>query len=147
MQNNTKTFIEDLLSKLGISDAVVEVDDTLGQTIYKIKTEQSSALIGAHGDVLRAFNYIVKQMISHADGDTHFMVDINDYRSKKIEEVQKTAKLLAERAQSLKYNVEMQPMSSYERMLAHSVIDGMEGVTTESIGSGRERRVVIKFVG
>ncbi len=144
---NTKQFIEELLRKLRVNFDSVDIDESFGQEIYKIRTTNSSILIGSHGDVLRAINHIVKKTLVEKGMETKFMIDVNDYRSKQIEEVQKTAKLLAERAVSLKYDVEMQPMSSYERMLVHSALDSMENITTESAGSGRERRVVIKYSG
>ncbi len=146
MEINIKQFIEDLLHKLRVDFDSVSIDENLGQEIYKISTANSDVLIGSHGDVLRAINHIVKRTLTEKGIETRFMIDVNDYRSKQIEEVQKTAKLLAERAVSLKYDVEMQPMSSYERMLVHSALDSMENITTESAGAGRERRVVIKYV-
>ncbi len=146
MEINIKQFIEDLLHKLRVDFDSVSIDESLGQEIYKISTANSDVLIGSHGDVLRAINHIVKRTLTEKGIETRFMIDVNDYRSKQIEEVQKTAKLLAERAVSLKYDVEMQPMSSYERMLVHSALDSMENITTESAGAGRERRVVIKYV-
>lgn len=149
MENNAniKQLIEELLHLLNVEFTSVEISTELGQDVFKIMTENSNVLIGRDGDVLRAINHIVKKTLQNKDQDTKFMIDVNDYRSKQIQDVQKTAKLLAERAQSLKYDVEMQPMSSYERMLVHAVLDGMEGIATESVGTGRDRRVVIKYVG
>lgn len=145
MKTDIKQLIEELLGKLAIEFDSIEVGDTLGQEVYKIKTENSDILIGSHGEVLRGINHIVKKTLQQHGAETRFMIDVNNYRSKQIEDVQKTAKLLAERAQSLKYDVEMQPMSSYERMLVHSVLDSFENITTESVGIGRDRRVVIKY--
>ena len=72
---------------------------------------------------------------------------VNDYKEKKINQIKETTLLLAQRAKTLCYDVEMQPMSSYERMIVHTIIEKEEGLTTESIGKGKERRVVIKYVG
>ncbi len=54
--------------------------------------------------------------------------------------------MLAKRARSFKIDVEMDPMTSYERMLVHSHLEGRPNIKTESIGEGKERRLVIKFV-
>ena len=53
---------------------------------------------------------------------------------------------MAERARELKYDVEMEPMSSYERLIIHSVLQGSANIKTESQGDGRSRRVVVRYV-
>ncbi len=143
---NIKQFLEELLNKLAVEFASIEAATELGQDVYRIKIENHKVLIGSDGDVLRAINHIVKKTAQSNNQETKFLIDVNDYRSKQIQEVQKVAKLLAERAQSLKYDVEMQPMSSYERMLVHTVLDDMDNITTTSIGAGRDRRVIIKYI-
>lgn len=145
METNVKQLIEDLLRKLATEFDSVEIGEELGQEVYRIRTSNSGVLIGSRGDVLRSLNHIVKKTLQNKGEETRFMIDVNDYRTKQIEEIRKTAKLLAERAQSLKYDVEMQPMSSYERMIVHASLDEMQDITTESIGVGHDRRVVIKY--
>ena len=142
----TIDIIEMILKNLGVSFTAVEEVDYFGNKVFKIKTDESSLLIGQRGDVARALNYIVKQILSKKEENTKFIIDINDYKWKRIQEIEKMAKLLADRALSLKYDVEMQPMPPYERMIVHSVLGEVENITTESIGTGRNRRVVIKYI-
>ena len=145
METNTKKLIEDLLQKLGLAFDSVDCTTELGQDAYKIKTDNPEIFIGQHGDTLRALNHIVKKILHNQGLETKFMIDVNDYRSKQIHDIQETAQLLASRAQSLKYDVEMQPMSSYERMIVHAALGEIENIATESIGAGRDRRVIIKY--
>ena len=42
-------------------------------------------------------------------------------------------------------SVEMEPMSSYERMIIHTLFTADSGVVTESVGERNERRIVIKI--
>lgn len=133
-----------MLSKADIPFDDITVDEIGGQTVFQIHTPESKKLIGMHGETIRALNHIVKKAAATEEED-RFIVDVNNYRSKKIEELKQTAKLLAERARSLKYNVEMTPMSSYERMIVHSALTDEPNITTESYGEGRDRRVVIKY--
>jgi len=91
-------------------------------------------------------NYIVKKVFENKDEKMRILIDVNGYRTKKIDELKQTAKLLAERARSLKYNVEMTPMSAYERMIVHSALAEESNIATESHGEGRDRRVVIRYV-
>jgi predicted RNA-binding protein Jag len=54
---------------------------------------------------------------------------------------------MSDRAKSFKIDVELDPMSSYERMIVHSYLEGVPEIKTESIGEGSSRRVVIKYIG
>ncbi|MEK7526803.1 MAG: R3H domain-containing nucleic acid-binding protein, partial [Patescibacteria group bacterium] len=55
-------------------------------------------------------------------------------------------KIMAERARSFKTNMELEPMSPYERMIIHSALESLPDIKTESVGFGRGRKVVIKYV-
>ncbi len=144
-QETIKNFIEELLNKLDISYEAVACETNGEQTIFQIQTEESAKLIGSRGDTIRALNHVVKKAFDSTDENLRFLVDVNGYRTKKINDLKDTAKLLAERARSLKYNVEMTPMSAYERMIVHSALSGEPNIKTESHGEGRDRRVVICF--
>lgn len=139
-----KTFLSDLLAHLGVTYDSIDIETHNDQTIFQIHAQDSGTIIGTRGDVIKAINYLVKKAFEDKD-DVHFLVDVNGYRTKKITELEETAKLLAERARSLKYNVEMNPMSSYERMIVHSALANEPNIRTESHGEGRDRRVVICF--
>lgn len=144
-QETIKNFIETLLTKADVAFDSITLDDIDGQTVFQINSEDSAKIIGSRGDTIRALNHIVKRAFEDAEEDTRFIIDVNGYRTKKIQELKKTAKLLAERARSLKYSVEMTPMSSYERMLVHAALADEPNIATESHGEGRDRRVVIKY--
>jgi spoIIIJ-associated protein len=141
-----KEIIERILKDMGVSYTSLEETELLGNIVFAIKTEESKQLIGRNGETLRALTHIVKKMVEKAGGDRKFGIDVNGYRANKIKELEKTARLLAERARSLKYDVEMAPMSAYERMVVHSVLADEKEIETESRGEGRDRRLVIKFV-
>jgi spoIIIJ-associated protein len=74
-----------------------------------------------------------------------FLIDVNGYRTQKIKDLQNKALMMAERARSLQYDVELSPMSAYERLIVHTTLQDAPNVKTESQGEGRNRRVVIKY--
>ena len=43
-----------------------------------------------------------------------------------------------------KKEIEMEPMTAYDRRIVHSVLGECLDIKTESVGNGLERRVVIK---
>ena len=67
------------------------------------------------------------------------------YQKKRIDDVRAKAHILAERARYFKSSVEMDPMSSYERMIVHAEFTNTNDIVTVSTGQGRERRIIIRF--
>lgn len=147
----TKKIIEDTLRFMGISFQTVEkVDSTDSKhERFMIRTEESALLIGSKGENLGALNYIIRRIVSKTlppEAEVKFFVDVNEYHERALESVKAKAKIMSERARSFRSDVELEPMSSYERMLIHSFLDGAPDIKTESKGEGASRRVVIKYV-
>lgn len=142
-----------LLDSLGVSYQGVERTEVAGQHIFSIKAEDGRMLIGPHGDIIHAIDYLVKKIVDEraAKADmgkvAPFLVDIGDYRTKQIKELEAKARIMAERARSFRYDVELSPMSAYERLIVHTALAGAPQVKTESHGEGRGRRVVIRYIG
>ncbi len=146
-----ESIIKDLLTALGATFSDIHRVEVAGQTVFSIQTDDARALIGTHGDTVHAIDFLVKKIYEQkhppqeGEESAHFLVDINDYRTKQIKELQTKALMLAERARSFQYDVELTPMSAYERLIVHSTLQGAPNVKTESQGEGRNRRVVIKY--
>jgi len=145
--------VKNVFGHIDSQDITISVEvDTVTQTprIHVI-TEDPRLFIGQNGANLSALTHIVKKIVEQGLGEeerrvgTRFILDVNDYQKKKTEALKTKIALLADRARSFKSNVELDPMSSYERMLVHSFLAEEDDVTTESEGEGRARRVVIKY--
>jgi predicted RNA-binding protein Jag len=76
-----------------------------------------------------------------------FFVDVNGYQEAALETLKNLAKVMGERARSLRASVELEPMSAYERMIVHSFFQDASDLETSSTGDGERRRVVIKYTG
>ena len=127
--------------------------------VFSTQADDARALIGMHGDTVHALDLLVKKIVEkrlpagpsrdaevEAESETpHFLIDVNDYRAKQIKDLQNKALMMAERARSFQYDVELSPMSSYERLIIHTTLQDAPNVKTESQGEGRNRRVVIKY--
>ena len=155
-------ILKEILSKMGASYTNISRKKAAGQTVYAIEAPDARPLIGTHGDTLFAIDTLVKKIAEKRVGtpketpeesaseDTapnrpQFLVDVNDYRGKQIKDLETKALMMAERARSFQYDVELTPMSSYERLIIHTVLSDAPNVKTESQGEGRNRRVVIKY--
>ncbi len=151
----SKSILKELLDSAGLPHTDILEVELAGQTILAIQTDDARTLIGTHGDAIHALDHLVRKIVeqrsTEAEGGEHkdmhhALVDVNDYRTKQIKDLQTKAVMMAERARSFQYDVELSPMSSYERLIVHTTLAGAPGVKTESQGEGRDRRVVIRYV-
>jgi len=166
MQANSviEVAIKELLDALGAAYSGVTQSEIAGQNIFSIQVDDGRALIGMRGETVQALDMLVKKIVEKRLGEgkapgagetsvgdnesgtgPHFLVDVNEYRSKQIKDLQSKALMMAERARSFQYDVELSPMSSYERLIIHTTLSDAPNVKTESQGEGRNRRVVIKY--
>lgn len=146
-----RDLIKEIVSKMGVAyqDIEVKQDEVTGRTVFTIKTSESGLLIGDRGETFFALSHLIKKMAMKGvemDDSKVFSVDVNDYQSSIVDRLKNKALILANRARDLKSNIEMEPMSSYERLVVHDLLSGQSNIKTESTGEGKERRVVIKYV-
>src|SRR3989344_2072945 len=142
-------LIRELIGKMGMTFDDLAVSEVAGHTIFTIITKDSGALIGARGETLHALNHVVKKILEDEGTDELFMfvVDVNGYHAKHIKSLEAQALMLAERARTFKYDIEMSPMSPYDRLIVHTVLQGATDIATESQGEGMVRHIVIKYTG
>jgi spoIIIJ-associated protein len=141
-----RDMVKSLLEKLAITS--FELDVTEDHGAWKISiTSEDEHLKGHDNEKYEAFSHLLKRMLSRELGEeAKILIDINGMRAKAEEALKAKAMIVALRAREFKTDVEMEPMSSYERMLIHSALEGQLNIKTESIGEGRQRRLVVKYV-
>ncbi len=143
-----KEIIEKVILSMGVALDSIEIqnDAESGKNIFIIKTPESGLLIGEEGEVFNSLSNIIRRIVEKTDPEAKFAIDVNDYRSSQIEKLKIKAKMLANRAKDMKVSIEMEPMSSYERLIIHGALNGEPNIITESTGEGRDRRIIIKYV-
>ncbi|MBU4480116.1 hypothetical protein KKG48_01575 [Patescibacteria group bacterium] len=146
MEIEIQKIIEDFLNKLSVDFEEVTSQTRDGNGFcFVIKSKDSGLLIGADGNNLKALNHIIKQIVRKNDRDIKFFVDVNDYHKNNIEKLKEKAIETAGKAIVFKRDIEMEPMSSFERMIIHSALSDNPEIKTESAGEGVFRKVVIKY--
>ena len=141
-------FVKTVISDIGL-DAVATLyscDD--GTRRITITGEDASTLIGHHGDTLDALQYLAnlasaRKNINGERDKSRVTIDIEGYRAKREETLRALARRMAAKAQRNKRSVMLEPMSAYERRIIHSEIQNIEGVSTNSVGSDNNRKIVI----
>lgn len=142
-----RNFIETLMADLEIPAEIQIHDDGNGESLITIEGEGASILIGHHGDTLEAFQYLVNLAANKKDDEerqyTRITVNIENYREKREETLRKLAVKMAGKVKKSGRNIALEPMNAYERRIIHAEIQKIEGVSTNSVGSEGNRRVII----
>ncbi|MCA1832640.1 MAG: RNA-binding cell elongation regulator Jag/EloR [Actinomycetota bacterium] len=136
-------FLGDLLEKMDF-DVDVEEDILGGEVVVDLIGEDMALLIGRHGSTLEALQDLTRSAVKHQTGHwPRITVDVEGYQERRRENLTQRAWSLADKAKSSGEPVDMPPMSPAERKIIHEVIQAIEGVRTESEGSGQDRHIVI----
>ena len=137
-------FVKNLLMNMQVeADVSIEHEDAEGASIA-VNGEGLGLLIGRHGDVLDAVQHLAGLAANHGrSGYYRITVDIENYRAKRAETLRQLARRMAEKTLRYRRSNTLEPMNAYERRIIHTEVQGIEGVTTYSIGSDADRRIVI----
>ncbi len=140
------TILKGVLDRLGLPYDQIEISEVAGSTLFTIHTTESGKLIGNQGEALSALNHLIKRMLENTyTKDAHYTIDVNGYHQRKIKALEDQARLVAERARTFRYDVELPPMTSYERMIIHSTLKDMTDIETASHGEGKLRHIVVRY--
>ena len=138
-----KKYIEDMLSFFGLNTDVhaTHDDDVIELSIPS--THMNGFLIGQRGDTMRSLQYMVSNALK-CQGYKYYRVnvDIADYKKHRADRLAEQVKGWAEGVKKSGEPKELQPMNAADRRIVHQVASEY-GLDTESIGEGRDRRVVI----
>ena len=139
-------FLTGLLQHMG-SSAQVKV--YLGEeNRYKVilEGEKLGQLIGRRGETLDAIQQLTNYSVNRGgDKRVRVHVDAENYRLKREQSLQHLACKVAAKVAKYKRNVTLEPMNAYERHVIHTALQNVEGVTTYSMGTEPNRRVIVAY--
>ncbi len=152
-----QNLIKELIEKTTVSVQQIEVREEGGKTTwYSVEVNQPHFFLGRNGEALSALNHLVKRIVevkqnlettSEAPTNASILIDINGFQRKRVEGIHAIAHMMAERARYFKSNIEVDPMTAFDRRIVHEFLSEATDLKTESTGEGPYRRVVIKYIG
>jgi spoIIIJ-associated protein len=152
-EDTAKSYLEKMLAILDIDAQVYEENIDESTTCLRIDCKASDAklLIGRKGQTLEAIQFLLRQMCRGGGrlDQTHFMLDVLNYRSRRREQIVDQAK---EGAVSVlngeTEEFSLQPMSAFERRVVHKYLqEHFPELSSDSKGQGEDRHIVISYVG
>jgi len=148
-----KSILEALLARMDIEASVetqvqpaVSEAETAAPIAFDIKGDDLGILIGRRGQTLSCLQFMVRLIVGHQTKTwVPITVDVEGYRLRRSEKLRALAERLAEQVRTRKAPFTLEPMLAYERRIIHLALADHPDVTTESIGEGEARRVVIQL--
>ncbi len=134
-------YIEGLCKRVGTTYEV-EYSYTPNGLLVNLLGSEMGKLIGYRGEGMSSLQHILNSLASKQEFDTHIILDIEGYKARREQALINLAKKTANKALISHKNIAIEPMNSYERRIIHSAVAGMDGITTESTGEGKNRHVV-----
>ena len=140
-----KETITEITKNMNI-EANLEVRRRENNISITIFSDNNSILIGKNGKNVAALQLLIRQMVnSKLKNSLGIILDVGNYKEKRVKNIEYLAKKLAREAYKTKTEVTMDSMNSYERRIVHEVLSDDKYVYTESIGEEPNRKVVIKL--
>ena len=141
---NQEIFIKKLLELMGFKDFRVEVEGEPKRGLVFIYDEP--ALIKENLPVLvQDFNQLIRLLAKRLNQPAVFF-DVNNYRKERENLIVELARAAAKKVLATGEDISLPAMNSYERRLIHSALAVHPEVTTESVGSLRDRYVIVKLI-
>ncbi len=141
-------LIDEVISLLGIS--VVSTlthaeQEDMGGPAFDIEGDDAGLLIGRRGETLNSFQFLIRHMVSQRLGaHANVHVDVEGYQERRSQALANMARRVAQRVADTGRPITMEPMPPNERRIVHMALSDHPRVTTESVGEGVGRQVVVQ---
>jgi len=140
-------FLAGLFQRMGVkATASARRDGETGAIKVELMGEHLGALIGRQGETLDAIQHLSNYIINHGRNDrVSINIDAENYRAKRTDTLARLAQKVAGKVVKYRRSVTLEPMNAYERHVIHTTLQDYDGVSTSSIGTEPNRRVVVSY--
>ena len=135
-------FLEGLVKSFGLEG---KVEGTLEDEnlIVKVTGEQTEALVGEKGFIIRSIHELTRTVVQRKTGaGTRLRLDVADYATKRKEALTIYAERLSKQILEDKQEVMLEPMNSVDRKTLHDAAATFDGIRSYSEGREPYRSVV-----
>lgn len=137
-------YLTKISTELGVP-SLVRMERTKDVIIFHLETKKQGILIGKHGKILNALQYLAQVFVHRvAANKLSVVVNVGDYREKRQGIVESLAKRTAKKVQETKQPVFLEPMPAFERKLIHAILSENPYVSTHSEGEEPYRYLVVE---
>lgn len=142
--NFAKKYVEDILSFFGLNTDVHATSDDEVIQLNVPSTHMNGFLIGQRGENVRSLQFLTSTALKNNDyAHTRVNVDVADYKKQRADRLRGRAEGWVKQVQSSGEPMDLQPMNAADRRVVHQLA-AEYGLTSESVGQGRDRHIVLK---
>ena len=137
-------FLTGLLEHMDSPAAVKVYEEEKGRYKVILEGQKLGALIGRRGETLDAIQQLTNYAVnSGKDKRIRIHVDAENYRARREASLESLAMKVAAKVKKYRRSVTLEAMNAYERHVIHAALQDVKGVTTYSVGTEPNRRVVV----
>ena len=142
-----KDFLTGLLEHMDSAAEVKVYEEEKNRYKVILEGEKLGALIGRRGETLDAIQQLTNYSINRGGESkrARVQIDAENYREKREESLERLAQKVAGKVVKYRRNVTLEPMNAYERHVIHTALQDTQYITTFSIGTEPNRRVVVSY--
>ena len=148
LEEKLTDFIKTVIEKMGYEvkvDIMFREEKKMG---IKLESSSSSILIGRKGknlDALQLLLNVYAGKLGHED--MRIILDTENYRIRREESLVRLAYTTADKVQSTKKSILLEPMNPFERRLIHTTLNDIPDIETKSEGDGLYKQVRVFYKG
>ena len=141
-----RAFLTGLLEHMDCRAQVKVYEEEKNRYKVILEGQRLGALIGRRGETLDAIQQLTNYAVnSGRDKRVRIHVDAENYRAKREQSLESLANKVAGKVLKYRRSVTLEPMNAYERHVIHAALQDKAGVTTYSVGTEPNRRVVVAY--
>ena len=139
-------FLTGLLEHMDSPAAVKVYEEEKGRYKVILEGQKLGALIGRRGETLDAIQQLTNYAVnSGSEKRIRVHVDAENYRARREASLESLAMKVAGKVKKYRRSVTLEAMNAYERHVIHAALQDVKGVTTYSVGTEPNRRVVVAY--
>ncbi|MBX8935642.1 RNA-binding cell elongation regulator Jag/EloR [Enterococcus hulanensis] len=138
-------YLTNVTNDMGVPALVKIQHEASGLIIMNLETSKQGMLIGKHGKILNALQYLAQVFLHRvAKEKLSVVVNVGNYRQKREEVLTRLAQRTAEKVKETGRPVFLEPMPAFERKMIHSALSKDEYIKTHSEGEDPYRYLVVE---
>ena len=146
---NLASAVEDFLKGLfermdiNVNMDITETEDSINVILTGT---DPGALIGRRGETLDAVQHLTNYVVNRGNSSRiRINLDAENYRQRRNDTLESLALKTADKVLKYRKNMTLDPMNAYERHIIHASLQEKGNISTYSVGSEPNRRVVIAY--
>lgn len=140
-------YLKTVLQAIGLENISIKVALRDNGAMITLDGEGLGVIIGRRGDTLDALQYLTSLSSNIGNGYYRVSLNIGNYREKREKTLIELAEKVSAQVKQNGRSRSLEPMNPYERRIIHTAIQGIEGVTSSSVGDGDFRHVIVSPEG